>query len=153
MGEAEAKKVKRNPDGSVDGIEYLEALDGPLTFGRMINSIRYCDYDEESLAAFAKRLGVTAQHLCDVEKGRRVVSPERAARWASALAHPPALFVQLALQGALDAAGIKLKVRVEVPEFKGRMRMRKAEPTKPTVGAEAAPFKGRMRRRRGKAAA
>lgn len=117
MGEAEAKKVKRNKDGSVNGIEYLEALTGPLTFARMIKSLRQCD--EQTLAKFGKRLGVTAGHLHDVESGKRVVSLERAARWAKVLGHSEQSFVQLALQAQLDAAGInatvELKPKVPVP--------------------------------------
>ena len=33
-------------------------------------------------------LGVSRSHLCDVEKGRKVVSPERAAAWAKLLGFP-----------------------------------------------------------------
>lgn len=112
MSKAAAKKVKRNKDGSVNAVEYLEALNGgPLTFGQMMNAQRVGD--EESLAAYAKRLGVSSGHLCDIEKDRRTVSPERAARWARTLGYSEAQFVRLALQAAVDAAGIKLKVSVE----------------------------------------
>jgi len=52
---------------------------GPLTPGKAINALRTSD--EETLEAFAKRLGVSMQHLSDVEKGRRRVSVERAAKW------------------------------------------------------------------------
>ena len=103
MGAAEARKVKRNKDGSVDAGEWLEAFDGPLTFARLVNSTRVGE--EMSLSAFAKQLGVSAAHLCDIEKGRRTVSPERAARWATVLGYHPAVWVELALQAALDVAG------------------------------------------------
>jgi plasmid maintenance system antidote protein VapI len=121
MGKAKAAKVKRYSAGSVDAGEYLEALKGQ-TFGRVLNSIRY--YDRESLAAFAKRLGISAAHLCDIEKGRRVVSPKRAIRWARVLKNSEPYFVQLALQGALNAVGLKLKVRVGVPITKRPKRKR-----------------------------
>jgi DNA-binding transcriptional regulator YiaG len=59
----------------------LEAVTGgPLTFGEMIWSIR--EGEEMSLAAFAGPLGISRQHLNDVEKGQRAVSPTRAAEWA-----------------------------------------------------------------------
>ena len=61
----------------------------------------------------AKRLGVSRSHLCDIEKGRRVLSAERAARWARTLGYPETLFVELAMQAELDAAGIKLKIEVK----------------------------------------
>jgi hypothetical protein len=37
------------------------------------------------------------QYLCDVEKGRRRVSPEQAAKFAAAFGHPPNVLVRLAL--------------------------------------------------------
>ena len=40
----------------------------------------------------------------------RSVSIERAARWAEALGYPPAYFVRLVAQAAIDAVGVKPKV-------------------------------------------
>lgn len=111
MDVAAANKVKRNKDGSVDAGEFLEALLGPLTFGRMMKSFRQCD--EQTLTAYGKRLGVTAGHLHDVEAGKRSVSPERAARWAKILGYSEEQFVQLALQALVDAAGIALTVELK----------------------------------------
>lgn len=103
---------KRAPDGTVDAVEYLQWLNGgPLTFGQMINSIRVCD--ELSLEGMSQKLGITRGNLCDVEHGRRTVSPARAAAWAKALGYSPEHFVALALQAELDTAGIKLRVSVE----------------------------------------
>lgn len=51
--------------GSV-GLEKLAG--GPLTFGRLIQAIRLGE--EESLASFAERLGVTRQNLRDIEAAR-----------------------------------------------------------------------------------
>jgi transcriptional regulator with XRE-family HTH domain len=93
-------------------VKYLEKLrGGPLTFGALLRSIRECD--EHTLEGLAKRVGVSRSHLCDIEKGRRGVSAERAARWARILGYPEALFVKLAMQAELDAAGIKLKIDVK----------------------------------------
>lgn len=86
------------------------ASGGPLTFGRMLRSIRLCD--ELTLEAFARKLGVTRSNLCDIEAGRRGVSVERAAQWADMLGYSPAQFVRLALQAQVDAAGLKLRVDV-----------------------------------------
>jgi len=41
-----------------------------------------------------KRLGVSKSHLCDLEKGRKTVSPERAARWAQILGYPESVLAQ-----------------------------------------------------------
>ncbi len=95
----------------IDAMELLESLYGPVTLGGMLWSLRMCD--EISQAEFARRLGVSRSHLCDVEKGRKVVSPERAAAWAKVLGFPETVFVKLALQEQLDRAGVKMNVQVE----------------------------------------
>jgi transcriptional regulator with XRE-family HTH domain len=95
----------------VDAMEFFESLHGPMTLGGMLWSIRMCD--EVSQTEFAKMLGVSRSHLCDVEKGRKVVSPERAAAWAEILGYPDTVFVKLALQEQLDRAGVKMSVQVE----------------------------------------
>jgi transcriptional regulator with XRE-family HTH domain len=90
----------------------LEAiLGGPLTLGLALEALRK---DEElSQTAFAKKLGLSSQKLNDLEKGRRFVSPERAAALAKKLRHPIEVFVRLALQDQVNLSGLKLKVRVE----------------------------------------
>jgi len=95
----------------IDAMEFFESLHGPMTLGGMLWRLRVCD--EISQAEFARRLGVSRSHLCDVEKGRKVVSPERAAAWAKILGFPPTVFVKLALQEQLDRAGVKMNVQVE----------------------------------------
>ena len=85
-------------------------LDGPLTFGAAVEALRVGE--ELSQAAFARKLGVSRQYLCDVEKGRRLVKPGQAARFARAFGHPPNVLVELALQDTVRASGLKLKVSV-----------------------------------------
>ncbi|MBW2375467.1 MAG: helix-turn-helix transcriptional regulator [Deltaproteobacteria bacterium] len=94
-------------------MEFFESIDGPMTLGGMLwsRSLRMCD--EISQSEFARRLGVSRSHLCDVEKGRKLVSPERAAAWAKVLGFPETVFVKLALQEQLDRAGVKMNVQVE----------------------------------------
>ena len=86
-------------------------LGGPLSFGAAVEALRVGE--EISQAEFARKLRVSRQYLCDVEKGRRLVSPEQAARFAKAFGHPPNVLVRLALQDAVRAGGLKLKVSVE----------------------------------------
>jgi antitoxin HigA-1 len=69
--------------------------------------------DELSLESFAKKLKISKQNLCDIEKGRKFVSPERAARFAKILGHSEITFVELALQDIIRNDGLKLKVKVE----------------------------------------
>jgi plasmid maintenance system antidote protein VapI len=99
--------------GESAAVRYLTALrGGALTFGALLRSIRQAD--EHTVAGLAKRLGISRAHLSEVETGRRLVSAARAAGWARALGYPEALFVKLALQADLDAAGLKLRVDVSV---------------------------------------
>lgn len=92
--------------------QFLEDLaGGPLTFGGFLRSIR--DGEGMTLAEFAGRLGVSRQNLCDVEHGRRSVSPARAAEWARTLGHSEVQFVRLALQDQISQAGLKLRVSVD----------------------------------------
>ena len=94
-----------------DTMKYLEQTAGrPLTLGGLLESIRLGE--EMSQAAFARKLGVSPSHLCDIEKGRKVVSPERAARFARILGRSPEQFVRLSLQELIDEAGLKMKVNV-----------------------------------------
>jgi plasmid maintenance system antidote protein VapI len=109
---AAEREFQKHRKGAVDAVKFLEGLNGPLTFGRLMNSIRYCD-GELSLATMAAKLGVSRTHLHDIEVGRRTVSAERAARWGKLLGYGPEQFVELALQAELDNAGIKLKVSVK----------------------------------------
>ena len=100
-------KVKKS-----EAIKLLEKISGgTLTLGRAIESIR--KGQELSQDECAKKLGVSKSHLCDVEKGRKTVSPERAAKWARALGYPESVLVRLAIQDELDAAGLKYKVEIE----------------------------------------
>lgn len=104
-------KSKTNPK-PVDAIEFLEELTGgPLTLGSWLETIRVTD--EYTFESMSKKLGVSRGHLCDVEKGRKSLSPERAAKWAKILGYSPAQLVQLALQAEIDAAKLKYRVRLD----------------------------------------
>ena len=65
-----------------------------------------------AIPAFARKLGVSPSHLCDIEKGRKVVGPQRAARFARILGRSSEQFVRLSLQELVDEAGLKMKVNV-----------------------------------------
>lgn len=106
-----APKTVRRRSG-IEALPFLEKLRGaPLTLGKLLESIRECD--ELSQAATARKLGVPRQHLCDVEKGRRQVSPGRAAEFARILGYSEAQFVAMALQDQLRGAGLKMRVTIE----------------------------------------
>ena len=92
------------------GSRELERDYGPMTFGRLIEAYRLAD--ELSQKEFAKILGISSASLCDLEKGRRIPTPERAALIAKKLKEPESYWVQLALQDQLNHIGLKLKVSV-----------------------------------------
>jgi antitoxin HigA-1 len=104
--------MRKTKEDKSDAMRLLEQLaGGPLTLGRAVESIRRCE--EWTQEECAKKLGVSKSHLCDVEKGRKTLSPERAARWARILGQPESVFVRLAMQGELDAAGLKYRVTIK----------------------------------------
>ena len=95
-----------------DTKRFLEKLSGgPLTFGGLLAAIR--EAEGATQVEFAATLGVSRSHMCDIEKGRKVVGAARAARFAKILGYPPESFVALALQGQVTEAGLKLNVSVE----------------------------------------
>jgi len=94
-----------------DAMKFLEGLVGELTFGGLIEAMRQAE--GMSQVEFAEKLGISKQHLCDIEKRRKFVSPERAAKFAKRLGHSERSFVALALQDIVNQGGLKLKVRVE----------------------------------------
>ncbi|MCW5590054.1 MAG: helix-turn-helix transcriptional regulator [Legionellales bacterium] len=91
--------------------KHLEKLCGKLTLGGVIRSIRLCD--EISQTDFAKLLNVSTQYLCDLEHGRKSVSPKKANDFALRLGYSPEQFVALAIQDALDHEGINMLVEVK----------------------------------------
>jgi transcriptional regulator with XRE-family HTH domain len=111
MATKKATKGKGVSKGAVPALPFLEELHGgPLTLGEVLSEARRVA--EKSLEAFAEPLGVSRSHLLDIEKGRRGVSPARAAQWAKILRLSPERLIAAALQAQLDEAGIKMRVEV-----------------------------------------
>jgi transcriptional regulator with XRE-family HTH domain len=95
-----------------DAMRFLEKISGgPLTLGKAIKSIR--QGEGWSQIECAKKLGISKSHLCDIEKDRKSLSPEKAARWARTLGYPESVFIRLALQSELDTAGLKYRIEIE----------------------------------------
>ena len=99
------KKKKRN---ALDFIEDL--VKEPLGISNVLLAIR--EGEGLSQTSFADSLGISKQNLCDIEKGRKNVSPLRAAQFAEILGYPQEVFVTLAIQDELRKSGLKLKVIV-----------------------------------------
>ena len=93
------------------GIEDLEKKYGPMTLGRFLKAFR--EADELSQTVFAKKLGLSRANLCDLEKGRKQVTPERAAKLAHKLGVPETVLIQLAMQDSLRAAQLRYSVELK----------------------------------------
>lgn len=94
-----------------------------LTLGGLIWAIRECE--ELSQIEFAKKLGISKQHLCEIEHERKVISPSLAAMYAKKLGYLPEQFIQLSLQDIVDREGLKIIVEIK-PQAKKRKIMRVA---------------------------
>ncbi|MCP4654163.1 MAG: helix-turn-helix transcriptional regulator [bacterium] len=94
-----------------DAMQFLESVTGgPLTLGELLLSIRLGE--QMSQAELARQLGISRSHLCDLEKGRKTLSPRRAAHFARLLGYSETQFVRLALQAMIEEAGLQLAVEV-----------------------------------------
>ena len=88
---------------------FLEKLrGGPLTFGQMISSIRIAD--EISQVELARKMKISRAHLCDIERGRRTISIERATEFAKILGYSINQFVAVALEEQAREAGLNVKI-------------------------------------------
>lgn len=91
---------------------FLEKLTGgSLTLGRAVAAIRECN--EMSQGEFAKKLCVSQSYLCDLENGRKIVSPKKAAHFARILKDSEILFVTLAIDNLLERQGLPYKITLE----------------------------------------
>jgi len=91
---------------------FLETISGgPLIFGEMIRSIR--EADEISQAELARSMKISRAMLCDIEKGRRPVSVERAKIFATVLGYSATQFVAVAVEEQLGKLGFKAKIYLE----------------------------------------
>jgi transcriptional regulator with XRE-family HTH domain len=91
--------------------EKLEKRYGVLTFGGLLKAWR--EGEEMSQTSFAKKVGLSVQNLNDLEKGRRIPSPSRAARIAKKLGLPEIGVIELALRDSLAKEGFHYEVKLE----------------------------------------
>jgi len=89
----------------------LGRIAGPLSLGVFLESIRLGE--EMNQVEFAKKLRISKSHICDIEKGRKNVSPARAAQFAKLLGYSQEQFVRLALQDIVKRDGLAYKVSIE----------------------------------------
>ena len=100
--------IKRKKSATMKFLEDLTG--GPLSLGKFLQSIRLGE--EMNQVKFSEQLRISKSHLCDIEKGRKLVSPERAVIFAKILNYSPEQFVRLALQDQVEKAGLKFKIKI-----------------------------------------
>ncbi len=89
----------------------IEKLSGSkLTLGRLIWAIRQSE--ELTQVDFADKLGISKQHLCDIEHGRKSISPKLAAAYADKLGYSKGQFIRLSLQEMIDRDGLSFTVEL-----------------------------------------
>ncbi len=85
---------------------------GELTLANFLSSWR------ESLGmtqvAFAKKLGISPANLCDIEKGRQIVSLKKAAEIAKKIGYSETILVELVINQQLASEGFKFRVMAKV---------------------------------------
>jgi transcriptional regulator with XRE-family HTH domain len=91
--------------------EKLEKKYGTLTFASMLRSWR--EAEDMSQTAFAKKIGLSVQNLNDLEKGRRIPSPSRAAKIAKKLGIAEIGVIQLVLRDSLRQEGFDYDVQIK----------------------------------------
>ena len=88
----------------------IRKITGHISFGKMLLSYRISQ--EITQVEMAKKLGISKQDLCNIEKERRLVSVERAVSFAKKLKMPQKSFAKYALQDQLSKAGLKGEVAI-----------------------------------------
>lgn len=88
----------------------LEKRTGPFTFAIFIRSVRGLHNMTQSEAA--KFLGISKGTLCDIEKGRQLVSPTLAKKIAKKFKYPEIVALQASLQDQLRKAKANYTVQL-----------------------------------------
>ncbi len=92
------------------GVKEFREEYGELTFGTALEAHRKCE--EMTQKEFAELIGISAQSLCDIEKGRSIPSPRRAAKIANKIGEPEIFWIRLALQDMLRKESFNYTVSV-----------------------------------------
>ena len=83
---------------------------GHVSFGEMLHSLRLTE--ETSQKSFAKKLGISTTELCDIEKGRKFISLQRATSFAKKLNDSPEVFIQYVIQDEILRAGLNCEIKI-----------------------------------------
>ena len=88
----------------------MERRLGPINFGMFLVAARTAM--DVTQAEMARQLGISRGTLCDIEKGRQLVSPALALKIAKKAGLSTTIAVKTCLQDQLNKAKIKMKVNL-----------------------------------------
>lgn len=91
-------------------LQDLEKGFGKLTFGNALEAYRLSE--NLSQKDFSKKLGMTPQSLCDLEKGRRIPSFKRVTKIAKKLKEPVESWITLVISDMMSEAHLDLKIEI-----------------------------------------
>lgn len=94
----------------MSGLGTLERKYGKLTVGEFLRSWRLSE--GLSQKDFASKLQISAANLCDIEKGRKGISVDKAHEIAKVIGYSPQVLVKMVLQEQVKSAGLKYSVDV-----------------------------------------
>jgi DNA-binding XRE family transcriptional regulator len=95
---------------NIDAKKLIESKIGTLSFGGYMRSLRATmDLNQVEMAKFLK---ISKSTLCDIEKGRQLVSPALAAKIAKKCDDSLELAISLSLQDQVRKAKLDFKVYV-----------------------------------------
>lgn len=91
--------------------EVLNELIGAVSFGDFLKSLRLSL--NLTQVEMAKKLKISKQDLCDIEKCRKSVSVDRAVFFAKKLKHSEKLFAKYVIEDQLRKSGLNLRVHFD----------------------------------------
>jgi len=90
----------------------FEKIRGPFSFATYMLGIRTTLGLTQ--VEMAKKLGISKAALCEIEKGRTLVSPQAASRYARKAGFSETLALEACFQDQLRKANIKRRIKIEV---------------------------------------
>lgn len=96
---------------TANSLNKIESITGgKLTLWKFLLAIRQAE--DYSQTEFASKLKISKQQLCDIEHGRKSISPKLAATYAEILGYSKEQFIRLALQDIVDREHLNVTIEV-----------------------------------------
>ncbi len=96
---------------TIKNSEQVLKKNGPFTFATfMLGARTTLNFTQVQMA---KKIGITKSALCEIEKGRTLVSAQAAVRYAKKAGFSVTVALEACLQDQLRKANIKKRIRIE----------------------------------------